>query len=289
MPRSMWKGAISFGLVTIPIRLYTATSEKDVRFHLLHEKCHSRIKQQRYCPTDDEVVPWNDVVRGYEVAPDEFVVMEEEDFDKVPIATTHTVDISDFVEAAEIDPIYYDSTYYVEPEEIATKPYALLREALQKTGRVAIAKVALRQKEQLATLRVGEEGVIVMETMYYPDEIRSAEELAIPTASTKISDRELDMATSLVDMLSGPFEPEKYKDEYREALMEVIEAKAQGKQIKKPAPAPGKVTDLMSALRASIDAAKSNKDGQKAAAATDEEPAAKKAAPRKGERARKAG
>lgn len=286
MPRSMWKGAISFGLVTIPIRLYTATSEKDVRFHLLHEKCHTRIKQQRYCAYDDEVVPWNDVVRGYELTADEFVVMDDADFEKVPVATTHTIDISDFVQAEDIDPIYYDSTYYVEPEEIAGKPYALLREALQKTKRVAIAKVALRQKEQLATLRVNDDGVIVMETMFYPDEIRETEELEIPTARTKISDRELDMATSLVDMLSGPFEPEKYRDEYRDALLEVIEAKAEGKQIKKPAPAPGKVTDLMSALRQSIEAAKSGKDGAKA----EEEPAAeKKAAPRKKERARKAG
>jgi DNA end-binding protein Ku len=202
------------------------------------------------------------------------------------VVTTHTIDISDFVQAEDIDPIYYDSTYYVEPEEIAGKPYALLREALQKTKRVAIAKVALRQKEQLATLRVNDDGVIVMETMFYPDEIRETEELDIPTARTKISDRELDMATSLVDMLSGPFEPEKYRDEYRDALLEVIEAKAEGKQIKKPAPAPGKVTDLMSALRQSIEAAKSGKDSAKA----EEEPAEeKKAAPRKRERARKAG
>lgn len=294
MPRSMWKGAISFGLVTIPIKLYTATSEKDVRFHLLHDKCHTRIKQQRYCPTDDEVVAWNDVVRGYELSPDEFVVMEEEDFEKVPVETTRAIDISDFVEAKEIDPIYYDSTYYVEPEEIATKPYALLREALQKTGRVAIAKVALRQKEQLATLRVSDDGVIIMETMFYPDEIRASDELGIPSEKTKISDRELDMATSLVDMLSGPFEPEKYKDEYREALLEVIEAKAEGKQIARPAPAPGKVTDLMSALRASIEAARSGKDGAKAASAGDseeeeEKKPARKAAPRKRERVRKAG
>jgi DNA end-binding protein Ku len=290
MPRSMWKGAISFGLVTIPIRLYTATSEKDVRFHLLHEKCGTRIKQQRYCPYDDEVVPWNDVVRGYEIAPDEFVIMEDEDFEKVPVATTRTVDISDFVDQSEIDPIYYDSTYYVEPEEIAGKPYALLREALQKTNRVAIAKVALRQKEQLATLRVNDDGVILMETMYYPDEIRATDELSIPTERTKISDRELDMATSLVDMLTGSFEPEKYKDEYREALLEVIEAKAEGKQVRKPEPAPGKVTDLMSALRQSIEAAKSGRDGKAAAKAeeADEKSTEEKKPARKRERARKA-
>jgi DNA end-binding protein Ku len=291
MPRSMWKGAISFGMVTIPVRLYTATSEKDVRFHLLHDKCHTRIKQQRYCETDDEVVAWNDVVRGYEVGPNEFVIMEEADFENVPIATTHAIDISDFVEAAEIDPIYYDSTYYIEPEEIAAKPYALLREALKDTARVAIAKVALRQKEQLATLRVNDEGVIVLETMYYPDEIRPTEELEIPSTRVKIADKELDMAKSLVDMLSGPFEPEKYKDDYREALMGVIEAKAEGKQVKAPPPGPGKVTDLMSALRASIEAAKAGRDGAKAEADEEKAPArrTKAAGGEKRERVRKAG
>ncbi|MPZ23890.1 MAG: Ku protein [Dehalococcoidia bacterium] len=295
MPRSMWKGAISFGLVTIPIRLYTATSAKDVRFHLLHETCHRRIKQQRFCEFHEEVVPWNEVVRGYEVGPDEYVVMEEEDFDKVPITTTHAIDISDFVSAAEIDPIYYDSTYYIEPEEIAAKPYALLREALRETGRVGIAKVALRQKEQLCTLRVNDDGVILMETMYYPDEIRGTEELAVPDAKVKISDKELKMATSLVDMLTGEFEPEKYHDEYREALLGVIEAKAEGREVEKAAPAPGRVTDLMGALRASIDAAKAGRDadaagpGADGAAAEDSaEEAPKKRAPRR-ERVRKAG
>jgi DNA end-binding protein Ku len=270
MPRSIWKGAVSFGMVSIPIKLYTATEEKDVSFNLLHKKDGVRIKQQRYCPADDAVIEWNDVARGYEIAPDQYVIMEPEDFDKVPVDTTHTVEITDFVPADQIDPIYYQKTYYLEPEKVGGKPFALLREVLKDSELVALAKITLRQKEQLCTLRVFE-NTIALETMLYADEIRSIEDLEIP-ADVKVNEKELKMAKSLVDMLTGEFEPEKYHDNYREALLELIERKAEGEEIKRPAPVAGKVTDLMEALRASVEAAKREKAGGREAASTDAEP-----------------
>jgi DNA end-binding protein Ku len=276
MPRAIWKGAVSFGMVSIPIKLYTATEEKDVSFNLLHKKDGARIKQQRYCPEDDAVVEWNDVVRGYEIGPDQYVVMEPEDFEKVPVDTTHAIEITDFVPAAQIDPIYYQKTYYLEPDKIGAKPFALLREVLKDSSLVALAKVTLRQKEQLCTLRVFE-NTIALETMLYADEIRSAQDLDVPE-ETAIGEKELAMAKSLVDMLTGDFEPEKYHDNYREALLELIERKAEGQEIKRPAPVAGKVTDLMEALRASVEAAKRERLGEAAQA---EEAEAEPAKPRR--------
>jgi len=251
----MWKGAISFGLVTIPIRLYTATDSKDVSFNLLHAKDNARIKQQRWCPVDEEVIEWGDVVRGYEYAPDQYVVMTEEDFKKVPVKTVHTIEIEQFVQLEEIDPVYYEKSYYIEPEELGKKPYALLMRTLMETGRVAVAKVALRNKEQLCTLRPRGD-VILMETMFYPDEVKSTTELNLPDESIQVSDRELAMAKMLVESMASEFEPAAYKDEYRQALLEVIEQKVEGTEVVRPMPAPGKITDLMTALKASIDAAR---------------------------------
>jgi len=251
-------------MVSIPIKLYTATEEKDVSFNLLHKKDGARIKQQRYCPEDDAVVEWNDVARGYEIAPDQYVIMEAEDFEKVPVDTTHTIEITDFVPAAQIDPIYYQKTYYLEPEKVGGKPFALLREVLKDSALVALAKVTLRQKEQLCTLRVYD-NTLALETMLYADEIRATGDLDIP-AETQIGEKELAMAKSLVDMLTGDFEPEKYHDSYREALLELIERKAEGQEIKRPAPVAGKVTDLMEALRASVEAAKRERAGEAAPA-----------------------
>jgi len=283
MPRAIWKGAVSFGMVSIPIKLYTATEEKDVSFHLLHRKDHQRIKQQRYCPADDAVVEWNDVMRGYEIGPDQYVVMEPEDFEKVPVNTTHTIEITDFVPADQIDPIYYQKTYYLEPEKVGGKPFALLREVLKDSKLIALAKVTLRQKEQLATLRVYGD-TIALETMLYADEIRGVEDLEVPQ-DVEIGEKELTMAKSLVEMLKGDFEPEKYKDNYREALLELIERKAEGEEIKRPAPAAGaRVTDLMEALRASIETARKERAGDgraPAEAAPEEEGEAKPARRRK--------
>lgn len=287
MPRAIWKGAVSFGMVSIPIRLYTATEEKDVAFHLLHKKDGARIKQQRYCPEDDAVVEWNDVVRGYEIAPDQYVIMEPEDFEKVPVNTTHTVEITDFVPAAQIDPIYYQRAYYLEPEKVGTKPFALLREVLKDSRLIAIAKVTLRQKEQLCTLRLYED-TIALETMAYADEIRPAKDLDVP-GDIQIGERELKMAKSLVEMLTGDFEPEKYQDNYREALLELIGRKAEGQEIKRPAPVAGKVTDLMEALRASIDAAKRERSGDGRVRADEAEEQEEEEKPARRARRRRAG
>src|SRR5581483_4465873 len=258
MPRAIWKGAVSFGMVSIPIKLYSAIEEKDVAFHLVHKKDGARIKQQRYCPEDDAVIEWNDVARGYEIGAGQYVIIEQEDFDKVPVDTTHTIEITDFVPLAQIDPIYYQRTYYLEPDKVGAKPFALLREVLKDSELVAIAKVTLRQKEQLCTLRLYEK-TIALETMYYADEIRSTEDL-VDTSGIEINERELTMAKSLVEMLKTDFDPTKYHDNYREALLELIEAKAEGQEIKRPQPAAGKITDLMEALRTSIEAAKRDRD-----------------------------
>jgi DNA end-binding protein Ku len=264
MPRPLWKGAISFGMVSIPVKLYTATEEKDIRFNQLHKKDESRIKQKRFCIEEDVEVEYDEIVRGFEVSPGRYVIVEDEDFENVPINTTHTIDITDFVSLEDIDPILYQKTYYLEPEDVGIKPFALLMAALKETERVAIAKVTLRQKEQLCSLRLYK-NTIALETMFYADEVRSTEELTTPDGRTKISDRELAMAKSLVDMLTtDEFDFESYKDNYREALMEVIRAKSKGLPIEAPAPQPAKITDLTEALRASVEAMRKQKDGKEA-------------------------
>jgi DNA end-binding protein Ku len=272
-------------MVTIPVKLYTATDEKDIAFNQLHKTDGVRIKMQRYCPEDEQVLELSDIVKGYELSPGNYVIMEQEDFEKVPVNTTRTIEITDFVPHEQIDPIYYQKTYYIEPDKVGMKPFALLREVLKDSKLVALAKVTLRQKEQLCTLRVYED-VIAMETMFYPDEIRSAEELESP-GDLKISAKEMEMAKSLVEMLKGDFEPEKYQDNYREALIELINQKSEGQEISRPKPAAGKVTDLMEALRASVEAARAKRTGGEAPAAEEEEPAEERE-PRQGRR-RKAG
>jgi DNA end-binding protein Ku len=277
MPRAMWKGAVSFGMVTIPVKLFTATDEKDVAFHMLHKKDGVRIKQQRYCPEDEAVIEWNDVARGYEIAPDQYVIMEPEDFENVPVDTTHSIEITDFVPSEQIDPIFYQKTYYLEPDKIGAKPFALLRQVLADSKLVALAKVTLRQKEQLCTLRVYN-NTISLETMFYADEIRATDELDVPE-DIDIGEKELKMAKSLVEMLTGDFEPEKYHDSYREALLEVIERKSAGEVIARPAPVAGKVVNLMEALRESVEAARREKGGRAAARDAHEE-ATEEEAPR---------
>jgi len=261
MPRSIWNGVISFGMVSIPVKLYTATEDKDISFNLLHKECGTRLKQQRWCPTHERAVEWSEVQRGYEYARDEYVVMEEEDFDKLPLPSKHTVELAAFVKAEEIDPIYYQKTYYLEPDEKGIKPYSLLMKALQDKGLTGIAKIAIRNKEQLCALRFmaaeGKGNSLVLETLYYPDEIR---EVPSEVPETKVSDKELDMAYALIDLLAADFEPEQYKDHYREALQQVIEAKLDGVEITEPEEArPAKVTDLVAALKASVEAAKKRK------------------------------
>lgn len=262
MPRPLWKGAISFGMVSIPIRLYTATEDKDVHFNMLHREDLARVRQKLFCEEEEiEVNRSTDVVKGYEVTPGNYVTIEDEDLEKVPVNTTRTIEITDFVSLEEIDPILYQKTYFLEPDEIGHKPFALLMRALEETGRVAIAKVALRQKEQLCTLRIYG-GTIALETMYYADEVRGTSQLSLPAEDIEISDRELKMATSIVDMLTGEFNYEQYKDNYREALLEIISMKADGQTIEAPEPKAAKITDLTEALRASVEEIRRRKDGE---------------------------
>ena len=258
MPRAIWKGAVSFGMVSIPIKLYTATEEKDVSFHMLHKEDGQRVRFQRICSADEQVLEMKDIVKGYEISKENYVILEPEDFDKVPVDTTDVVEITDFVPADQIDPIYYQKTYYLEPDKIGAKPFALLREVLSDSKLIALAKITMRQKEQLCTLRVYE-NTIALETMFYADEIRSTEDIVAP--NSQVGEKELKRAKSLVQMLTGDFEPDKYQDNYRDALLELIEQKSQGQEIKRPAPAPGKVTDLMEALRASVEQARKQRTG----------------------------
>ena len=255
MPRTMWKGAISFGLVTVPVRLYPATEEKSLKFNQLHDKDHGRIKYQRVCAVCGEEVPFEHIVKGYEYEKDKYVVLEDEDFDAVPVQSSRAIDIVQFVEQEDIDPVYYKKSYYLIPEETGIKAYTLLREALTEDGRVGIAKVSFRDKEQLSALRFKDK-VLVLETMFWPDELRASdfEEL---DKSVPIRPQEIQMARSLIENLTDEFKPDELRDEYREALMGIVEKKAAGEEIEVPeAPQETKVVDLMEALKASVEATK---------------------------------
>lgn len=256
--RSIWKGAISFGMVTIPVKLYTATESKDVRFRLLHKDDHAPIEEKRFCTADGKEVGWDDLVRGYEVSKGEFIVLDPEEIDAAKPESSTTIDIGDFVEAAEIDPVYFEKSYFLEPTEVGAKPFSLLKRALEETERVALARVTIRTRERLATLRAYED-TLMLETMFWPDEIRSTGALDLPEgAETKVRAKELDMARSLVANLADRFRPDAYTDAYRTALENLIEQKMRGdtRRSKRRKPEP-KVIDLMDALKASVDAAKS--------------------------------
>jgi len=254
MPRSIWNGLISFGMVSIPVKLFTATDSKDISFHLLHRECNSRLKQLRWCPVCEREVEWGETVRGYEYAKEQHVIMTDEDFDKLPLPSKRTIELAAFVKAEEIDPVYYEKSYYLEADEVGIKPFALLMKALREKNLTAVAKIAIRNKERLCALRPMD-GTLMLETLYYPDEIRVERGTEVP--EVQVSDRELEMASTLIDLLADSFEPEKYQDDYRRALMEIIEAKLQGEEfVEAPAAAPAKVTDLMAALKASVEAAK---------------------------------
>jgi DNA end-binding protein Ku len=257
MPRSIWNGVISFGMVSIPVKLYTGTESKDISFNMLHKDDNTRIKMVRWCPEDDRQVEMSEIVRGYEYAREQYVILTEEDFDRLPLPSKHTIELAAFVDAEEIDPVFYEKSYYLEPDEKGIKPYALLMRALKEKGLTAVAKIAIRNKERLCALRPLD-GTLVMETLYYPDEIRIHKGTEIPEVD--VSDRELEMAFTLIELLHEPFEPEKFKDEYREALMQVIDAKLEGAEMAVVTPKPAKVTDLMTALKASVAAAKKSRN-----------------------------
>jgi DNA end-binding protein Ku len=254
-PRSMWKGAISFGLVTIPVSVFPATEEKSLKFNQLHDEDMGRIRYKRVCSIDGEEVDYEHIVKGYETEKDRYVVITDEDLDAVPVESSRAIDIRQFVELDEIDPILFKKSYYLVPEETGAKAYALLRKALSEENKVGIAKVSFRDKEHLAALRFKDD-VFVLETMYWPDEIRAAEFDTLD-AQEKVRANEVDMAKSLIQNLTEPWKPEAYKDEYREALMDIVERKAAGQPIEAPAAAaPARVVDLMDALKASVEAAK---------------------------------
>jgi DNA end-binding protein Ku len=258
--RSIWTGAINFGMVTIPVKLYSATQQKDVRFHLVHIKDGARIVEKRFCSEEDKEVGWDEIGKGYEASKGNYVVMEREEVEAAAPETTKTIDIGDFVEIEEIDPIYFEKSYFLEPTEVGVKPFNLLRRALEETGRVAVAKVAIRAKERLATLRTYE-STLVLETMYWPDEIRSVDDLELPAGKAVApAPREVEMARSLIDTLASHFDPDNYKDEFRGALLALVERKMKGEtraaRRRKPEP---KVTDLMEALQASLAASRAGK------------------------------
>jgi DNA end-binding protein Ku len=255
MPRAMWKGAISFGLVSIPVKVFPATEEKTLRFNQLHDKDHGRIKYQRVCAKCGEEVTFEHIVKGYEYEKDQYVVMEDEDFDAVPVESGRAIDIVQFVDIEEIDPIYYQKTYYLVPEETGIKAYTLLRQAMSEDGRVGIAKIAFREKEHLAALRF-KDNTFVLETMFWPDEIRPAEFEELEK-SVKVRPQEVQMARSLIENLTEEFNPDEFTDEYREALLDIIEKKVAGEEIEViEAPKEEKVVDLMEALKASVEASK---------------------------------
>jgi DNA end-binding protein Ku len=256
MPRSIWKGAISFGLVTIPVKLYSATEEKDISFRQVHPEDGGRIKYKRVCEKCGREIPYGEIAKGYEMADGRMVILEKEDFDNLPLASTKAVEVVQFVADDEVDPTYFDKTYFLEADGPGTKPYVLLRDALYKSGRSAVVKVALRSRESLALVRP-KDGVLLMHTMLWPDELRDGS-FAAPPAEVKVSDAEVTMAQSFIDALAGEFRPEDFTDAYREALEAVVRAKADGIPLAEEPEAPqeAEVVDLVAALRASVEAAK---------------------------------
>jgi DNA end-binding protein Ku len=247
-------------MISIPVKLFGATESKDLAFNNLHKECKSRLKQKRWCPVDDREVFMDEIVKAYEYSKDSYVEITDEDLEALPLPSKHTIELTSFVQQVEIDPVYFERTYYLEPEQVGAKPYALLLRALKTKQVSAVAKIALRNKESLCVIRASENNVLMLETLYYPDEVRTADLPATP--DVMVSQPELAMALSLVEMLQEPFDPKQYSDNYRMALLEVIEAKRNGQEIvaQPEAPLPQTV-DLMAALKASLEAAKKSRGG----------------------------
>ena len=252
MPASFWKGVISFGMVAIPVKMSVATESKTVTFHYLHKKCHTRPKQVLYCAEDKEYFNISETVRGYEYSKNQYVIFEEDDFNKVPVRTAHSIDIINFVKAREIDPIYYSDSHYLEPEKLGVKPFALLKTILEKTGMVGIAKVTFQRREHLCCLRPMDK-ILVLQTIHYKPDILSTDELVPP--EPKLTTAELEMAAKLVDAMTATFKPEEYRDEYSLAIQNMVEAKRIGVEIKVPEIPKIEFEDLMTALKASVVAA----------------------------------
>ena len=286
MARSIWTGAISFGLVTVPVKLYSAVNRKTVRFHQLSGKTGVRISQRRVDPSTGDEVPYEEIVKGFEITPDRYVVIEPGELESLEPKKTKTIEIEDFVELSDIDPIFYDHPYYLAPGAGGAKPYRLLLDAMRESGRVAIARVVIRSKEQLVALRpMRDDHVLGMSTMLFADEVVDPQSIDELGAAEEIetTDRELDIAKQLIESLGGPFEPDKYRDEYRDEVLSLIERKAAGEEIAvQPAAEEEEepVPDLMAALKASLDAVR-DKDGAEAEEKPEKAPAKRKAPAKK--------
>jgi DNA end-binding protein Ku len=280
MPRAMWKGAISFGLVTIPVSVYPATEEKTLRFNQLHDEDMGRIRMKRVCEKDGEIAPFEHIVKGFEYEKDRYVVLTDDDFDAIPVESSRAIDIVQFVDLEEIDPMMYKKSYYLVPEETGAKAYSLLREAMTEESKVGVAKVSFRDKEHLAALRFRDDA-FVLETMFWPDEIRQVDFGGVDV-DAKIRGQELEMAKSLIASLTGEWEPEAFSDDYREAMLEIVEKKIAGEEIEIVEAEPtAKVVDLMEALKASVAAAKKEPSDEKRKAPRGGAPARKKTAAKK--------
>jgi DNA end-binding protein Ku len=254
VPRAIWTGAISFGLVNVPVRMYSAIDEQDLHFELVHEPDGGHIGYQKYCKLENEVVPGDEIVKGYEVEKGEYVYLTDEDFAAAAVEGYKTIDINDFVAYDEIDPIYFERTYYLGPQEGAEKVYALLVRAMDDSGLAAIAKYVMRERQHLGCLRI-RDGVIVLEKMFFADEIRATDEIS--PGRVKVEKKELEMASQLIDRFAGKFEPEQYEDTYRRSLLEIVEAKRKGQEVHAEAVRPPEEPDdLLAALRASLEEAK---------------------------------
>ena len=274
MPRAIWSGSISFGLVNVPVRMFSAIDENDLRFHLIHEPDSSRIGYQKICKNEEKPVPDDEIVKAFEFEKDEYVVLDDEDFAAARTEGVKSIEISDFVPYEEIDPIYFERTYYLGPQKGGEKVYVLLRNAMEKSGLAAIAKYVMRDRQNLGCLRV-REGTLTLEKMFFHDEIRPVEEIA--PKGIRIAKGELEMATALIDQFTGTFRPERYEDTYRAALCKVIRAKRKGETITAPEPETDEEpTDLLAALKASVAAAKRTKGSSRAKRAPARKPASRK-------------
>jgi Ku protein len=293
--RSIWRGAVSFGLVSIGVKLYSATEDKDIRFHQVHAADGGRVKYKRVCSIDGEEVEYSDIAKGYELPDGQVVILTDEDFDELPLSTRREIEVLQFVDQDEIDPIHFEKTYYLEPEGPAARPYVLLRDALENAGQVAITKIAIRQRESLAALRV-RDGLLVLHTMRWPDEIRRPD-FGFLDEDISVRAQELKMAEALIASMTGEFDPSEFTDDYREAMTALLEAKQSGgevQQVPEVEDTGGAVVDLMSALRRSVERARdgSGSDETGDDAAAEEAPAAeapaKKAPAKKAAAAKKA-
>ncbi len=263
--RPIWKGHLTFGLVTIPMKLYTATDSKDIRFRLLHKSCLTPIQNKRYCPQHEQIVDWNDVVRGFEYAKGKFVTLDDEDLERVPLETAGTVSVNAFVNLSEIDPIYFEKSYYLSPDEGGQKAFRLLHDAMGEMQRIAVGKVVIKEKEHLVAVRPYD-GALVLNTLFYSDEIRAVDQIPEFPVQAKVHPNEMKMAMELIQGLAAKFAPQEYSDEYRDALLKVIKAKVEGEEVAVPVKEERKVVDLMDALRRSLQLTQKDKPGRRSRA-----------------------